>query len=395
MEKIILIEYGELTTKKGNRNFFIKTLRDNIKLKLKKFNCEIISDLTRMTISFEEDELEKIKEELNHVFGIHAYHIAYKIISDENTINETVLSVMKNINFKSFKMEVKRSDKSFPISSMEYAAKLGGLILKNISNINVDVHHADVICKVEIRRDFTYIYNDRIPGIGGYPVGTQTKGMLMLSGGIDSPVAGYLAMKRGMKLDAVYFEAIPHTSLEARNKVLALTEKLAAYTNKINIHIVPFTNIQEAIYKNCNPDYCITIMRRMMYRIMERLAKKNHSLAIINGESLGQVASQTIESMYTINNVTNMPVIRPVVCLDKLEIIEISKKIGTYETSILPFEDCCTIFVPKHPVIHPVLEEAINMENSFDFESMIDETVNNTKTMTIKEDMQKEFSDIL
>ena len=187
----------------------------------------------------------------------------------------------------------------------------------------------------------------------------------MLSGGIDSPVAGYLAMKRGVKLDCVYFEAIPHTSLEARNKVVDLCKKLAEYTDNINLHVVNFTPIQEEIYKNCREDYCITIMRRMMYRIMEKLSKKYKGYAIVNGESIGQVASQTLTSMNVINSVTNMPVIRPVACLDKLEIMEIARKLGTYEISILPFEDCCTVFVPKHPVINPTIETSIEEENKF------------------------------
>lgn len=393
MEQVILIEYGELTTKKGNRNFFVQTLKQNIQAKLKNISCEIISDPSRMMIS--SDNLSEVQKKLGEVFGIHAYHIAYKTESTEETINETVLEIMKNKNFQTFKVEAKRSNKQFPIRSMEYAAKLGGIILKNIPNVKVDVHSPDILCKVEIRRDFTYIYSEKIAGLGGYPVGTQTKGMLMLSGGIDSPVAGYLAMKRGMKIDAVYFEAIPHTSIEARNKVITLTKKLSKYTNKICLHIVPFTKIQESIYKKCEPDYCITIMRRMMYRIMVLLAQKNHAHAIVNGESLGQVASQTIESMYVINEVTNMPVIRPVVCLDKLEIIDIAKKIDTYETSILPYEDCCTVFVPKHPVIHPELELAKEMEQRFDFETMLQEAVENTKHMTIKENEENPFQDLL
>lgn len=393
MEQVILIEYGELTTKKGNRNFFVQTLKENIKSKLKHFSYDIISDPSRMIIS--SSNLKEVQKKLGEVFGIHAYHLAYKTESNEETINETVLNVMKNKTFKTFKIEVKRSNKNFPISSMEYASKLGSIVLKNIPEAKVDVHNPEVLCKVEIRRDFTYIYSTKIEGLGGYPVGTQTKGMLMLSGGIDSPVAGFLAMKRGMKIDAVYFEAIPHTSIEARNKVITLTKKLSKYTNKICLHIVPFTKIQENIYKKCDPDYCITIMRRMMYRIMVLLAEKNHAHAIINGESLGQVASQTIESMYVINEVTNMPIIRPVVCLDKLEIIEIAKKIDTYETSILPYEDCCTVFVPKHPVIHPQLDLAKQMEQRFDFDAMLEEAVENTKNITIKEDEANPFQDLL
>ena len=217
----------------------------------------------------------------------------------------------------------------------------------------------------------------------------------MLSGGIDSPVAGYLALKRGIKIEAVYFEAIPHTSIEARNKVIDLCKKLSVYTEKVNLHIIPFTEIQEAIYKECNPEYCITVMRRMMYRIMEKMAKKHKGLVIINGESIGQVASQTLTSMSVINAVTSMPVIRPVACLDKLEIIDLAKKIDTYDISILPYEDCCTVFVPKHPVINPNLQECLDNEKKFDYEAMIENTMNHVQTIVIQEVMKNNYQDLL
>ena len=215
----------------------------------------------------------------------------------------------------------------------------------------------------------------------------------MLSGGIDSPVAGYLAMKRGISLDAVYFEAIPHTSLNARQKVIDLTKKLVKYCDSINLHIVNFTPIQEAIYKNCRGDYCITIMRRMMYRIMEKIVNMHKGYVIINGESIGQVASQTLTSMKVINQVTNIPVIRPVACLDKLEIIDIARKIDTYDISILPFEDCCTVFVPKHPIINPKLEVALAEENKFNYEEMIDTCLRELNTIKVSD--TNEFEDLL
>ena len=395
MDRVILIKYGELTTKKGNRNFFVNTLYNNIKNKLKKFDVKISKDISRMYIEFREEELEEIKKVVDNIFGIHMYHIAYIVDTNIDEIKEKLLKVLKEQNFKTFKIETKRSDKSFEYNSQQINPILGSYVLKNISDIKVDVHNPDVLVKVEVRPYHSYIYTNGYKGSGGYPNGTQAKGMLMLSGGIDSPVAGYLAMKRGIKLDAVYFEAIPHTSLEARNKVIELTKKLTKYTDKINLHIVNFTKIQEEIYKTCNPTYCITIMRRMMYRIMEKLAKKNKGLIIINGESIGQVASQTLTSMSVINNVTNMPVIRPVACLDKLEIIDIAKKIDTYETSILPFEDCCTVFVPKHPVINPNLDECLKMEELFDYEALIDETVNSIITMKIEDDIESTYKDLL
>ena len=395
MDRVILIKYGELSTKKGNRNFFINTLYNNIKNKLSSFDVKIHKDRARMYIEFNDDDLSAIKSVVDKIFGIHSYHIAYKIDSDVDVIKNELLNIVSKEKFSTFKIETKRSDKSFPIHSQDFNRVLGGLLLKNIDNISVDVHNPDLWIKVEIREKKSFIYFNSFNGSGGYPVGTQPRGMLMLSGGIDSPVAGYLAMKRGIVLDAVYFEAIPHTSIEARNKVITLCKKLSNYTDNINLHIVNFTPIQEAIYKNCREDYCITIMRRMMYRITEKIAKTHKGYVIVNGESVGQVASQTLTSMSVINNVTNMPVIRPVACLDKLEIIDIARKIDTYETSIIPYEDCCTVFVPRHPVINPRLDTSIVEENKFDFNSMIEEAVNNINTLKINNFDKNEFSDIL
>lgn len=393
--RVILIKYGELSTKKGNRNFFINTLYNNVKSKLGMYDVSINKDRAKMTIKFRDEDLDDIVKIVGKVFGIHTFNIAYLCDSDEDAIKSTVMEVVSNTNFNTFKVETKRSDKRFPIHSGDLNRILGGMILKNVPNIKVDVHNPDLLLKVEIREDGTYIYYNSFNGSGGYPVGTQPKGMLMLSGGIDSPVAGYLAMKRGIVIDAVYFEAIPHTSLEAREKVITLCRKLSSYTNHINLHIVNFTSIQEEIYKNCREDYCITIMRRMMYRIMEKLATKYNGLAIINGESVGQVASQTLTSMSVINSVTNMPVIRPLACLDKLEIMDIARKIDTYETSILPYEDCCTVFVPKHPAINPKIETAVKEENKFDYEKLINEAVDSLNTIQVNDAVNNEFSDLL
>ncbi len=394
MDRIILIKYGELSTKKANRNFFINTLYNNVKNKLINYDVKISKDRARMYIEFRDNELEDIKSIIDRVFGIHMYHIAYIVNTNIDDISNKVVEILKNETFSTFKVETKRSYKAFPQDSMEISRKLGGVVLKNIDNVSVDVHNPDILVQVEIRENHSYIYLNNYTGAGGYPVGTQPKGMLMLSGGIDSPVAGYLAMKRGIQLEAVYFEAIPHTSLEARNKVLELTKKLAAYTNYINLHVVNFTPIQEAIYKNCRSDYCITIMRRMMYRIMEKIVKSHNGYVIINGESVGQVASQTLTSMAVINSVTNVPVIRPVACFDKLEIIDIARKIDTYETSILPYEDCCTVFVPKHPAINPKLDVAIREEEKFDYQTMIDEAVDTINTIKVREEVN-EFKDLL
>ncbi len=394
MDRVVLIKYGELTTKKGNRKFFINTLYQNLKKKLNNLDVKISRDISRMYIEFSDNDLDLVLKNLNQVFGVHSYQVAYKIETNNEAIKNLAKDIMKD-KTGTFKVETKRANKNFPIESIEFSRQIGGLILKNNDKLTVDVHNPDTTLMIEILDRNTYLYTDKYSGLGGYPVGTQPRGMLMLSGGIDSPVAGWLALKRGVKIDAVYFEAIPHTSLEARNKVIELSRKLCKYTDQIRLHIVPFTNIQEAIYKECNPEYCITIMRRMMYRIMEKLAKKNKGLVIINGESIGQVASQTLTSMSVINSVTNMPVIRPVACLDKLEIIEIAKKIDTYNTSILPYEDCCTVFVPKHPVINPNLHECLLNEEKFDYESLIEQTVASTNTIIVTENNKETYSDLL
>lgn len=394
MKRVILIKYGELTTKKGNLNFFIKTLYQNVKNKLKDFDVKVYKERSRMYIEFQDADFLAIKEKLDRIFGIHMYHVAYIVDTNIDSIKSLLLELVQNLSFSTFKVESKRSDKSFPIHSQELNRILGGLVLKNKDSVNVDVHNPELFIKVEVREGNSYIYFNAYKGCGGYPIGTQPKGLLMLSGGIDSPVAGYLAMKRGIPVDAVYFEAIPHTSLEARNKVISLSKKLAKYSDTVNLHVVNFTPIQEEIYKNCHPNYCITIMRRMMYRIMEKLAKKYQAYAIINGESVGQVASQTLTSMSVINEVTNMPVLRPVACFDKLEIIDLAKKIDTYDISILPYEDCCTVFVPKHPVINPSLEQAKKEEEKFDFMSMIDDAVGGVDTIILK-DEKEIFSDLL
>ena len=386
MDKIILIKYGELTTKKANRNLFINILCDNVKAALKNYHVNIIKNRVRMFIETD-DNINEIVDILKDIFGIHSIVVAYKVDTNTDIIKEKVLGVVKEIDFNTFKVDTRRTDKNFNIPSMEFNNIIGGLILKNIPNKKVDVHNPDYTLKIEIRHDYTYIYSKEINGAGGYPVSVAGKGLLMLSGGIDSPVAGYMAMKRGVKLECIYFESPPHTSIQAKNKVKTLVNKLNRYQPSIKLHVINFTNIQEAIYKNIDPTYMITIMRRMMYRISERVMYQNNCHILINGESIGQVASQTLTSMQVINNVSNVPVIRPVSCLDKLEIIEIAKKIDTYETSILPYEDCCTIFLPKHPVINPELNKAIEYENSFDYEALIQEAVKSHEIITISNDL--------
>ena len=388
MQKLILIKYGELTTKKANRLLFIKHLENDIKTKLKGYNINIIKDNSRMFIEVD-NNFEEVISILKKVFGIHEIVVAYKVKTDVDTIKESVLEVVSKIPFRTFKVETKRSYKEFPYTSMEFNNVIGSLILKSIDNISVDVHNPEYELKIEIRNDYTYIYDREIKGSGGYPSKVAGKGLLMLSGGIDSPVSGYLAMKRGIELECIYFESPPHTSPEAKNKVKSLVERLCDYQTTIKLHVVNFTKIQEEIYKNAESSYIITIMRRMMYRICEKVLKNNNMYILINGESVGQVASQTITSMNVINSVTNIPVLRPVCCMDKLEIIDIAKKIDTYNISILPYEDCCTIFLPKHPVINPCIDKCLLYESLFNYEELINEAVNNIETIKIDKTTKK------
>ena len=389
MDKLILIKYGELTTKKSNRLSFVKLLAKNIENILNGEKYKLIYDRVRMYI--ECDNIDVIAKKLENIFGIHSIVICYKVNTNLEDIKNKVLEVVSKESFKTFKVETKRALKTFEIHSMDFNRIIAGIILKKM-DVNVDVHNPDLLIKIEIRQEGTFIYTKEIKGIGGYPVGIQGSGILMLSGGIDSPVAGYLTLKRGVDLECLYFESPPHTSIQAKNKVLKLANILNNYSGNIKVNIVPFTKLQEAIYKNVDDNYVITIMRRMMYRIAEKVAKLHNLKIIINGESIGQVASQTLSSMGVINSVTNMPVIRPVACMDKLEIIEIAKKNDTYSTSILPYEDCCTIFLPKHPVINPELDRCIMYESRFNYEELVMECVNNIEVINV---LDKECNDLL
>lgn len=394
MEKLILIKYGEITTKKGNRQFFIKMLLKNINKKLSDLEYSIDSDNVRMYIKCNNDDLNEVISRLKSVCGIHSFSLCHKCSSDLEEIKKTVLLIMKEKTFKTFKCDTNRADKRFSYPSMEVSRLVGAHILKNIDNIKVDVNNPDMLIKIDIRNDGTYIYFEEIKAIGGYPVGTLGKGLLMISGGIDSPVAGFLSQKRGMEIECIYFDSPPHTSIEALNKVKSLIKQLTNYQATIKLHIIPFTKIQEEIYKKVDSTYLITIMRRMMYRITEQLSTQIGADVIVNGENVGQVASQTLKSLVCINSVINTPVIRPVVCFDKLEIIELAKKIGTYDISILPYEDCCTIFVPKHPVINPDINKCVQEEKLLDFEELIIDAINKKTTKTIKY-KEKKYLDIL
>lgn len=390
MEKIIMIRYGELSTKKENIKYFTDKLFKNVNNKLKDYNISIYKNNIRMYIDIKDNNEFEIVNKLKSVFGIQGISVCYKINSDIEIIKEECLNLLKKEKFNTFRVTTNRPYKPFKYDSMEISKIVGSFMLDNIKDIKVDLHNPEMILHVEIRnKQDTYIYINEVEGLKGYPVGIQGKGLLMLSGGLDSPVAGYLSMKRGIDIDCIYFESPPHTSKEAKNKVISLAKILSNYGGNINIHVVPFTKMQEAIYKNIDNTYMITIMRRMMYRISEIVAKKIKANVIINGESVGQVASQTLRSIYVINNVTNMPIIRPVACLDKVEIIDISKKIKTYETSILPYEDCCTIFVPKHPAINPSLTKSMEYEKLINYDDLIKECIDNIEIVSINDIREK------
>ena len=338
-----------------------------------------------MYIILNGEDPKAVAEKLKTVFGIHSFSFCYKVESDLEKIKEVCLQVVENNSGQTFKIDTKRNDKDYPLHSHDINTAIAGYIFHHTSKtLKVDVHHPEILVKVELRKDYTYVMDNVIMGAGGYPVGVGGKALLMLSGGIDSPVAGYLTLKRGVDIECIHYASPPYTSDLAREKVLDLVDVLRQYTHgKIVVHIVPFTDLQLAVYEHCEESYAMTVMRRMMYRIAQGVAQKNNCLAIVNGESIGQVASQTLESMATINEVIHMPVLRPVACMDKLEIIDIATKIGTYDISIRPHEDCCTIFTPKQPATKPKSYKAQAFEANWDFATMVQECVENTQDIVI------------
>lgn len=388
----VLIRYGELSTKGKNRKDFITRLYHNIKYALRDYpNLTYQKTHDRIYIKLTDENTDEISEKLKRVFGISSFSFTEKVDSDIETIKETCLRIAKDSNKKTFKMMAKRHDKSFPMISDEINRACAGNILHN-TDLTVDVHNPELLIRVEIHEKYTYITSDKIKGAGGYPAGINGKVLLLLSGGIDSPVAAYELMKRGLYVEAIHFASPPYTSQAARDKVLKLAEMVSEYQGSMKVHIVNFTDIQLEIYKAAGDSYAITIMRRMMYRLAERIAKDSHCLALGTGESVGQVASQTLESIAVINETIQIPVLRPLVCFDKVEIIDLARKIGTYETSILPFEDCCTIFDPKNPVTHPTSEKSVHYESLFDYETKLNEAVASQEVVTVyKRKEEEEF----
>ncbi|MBE5734281.1 MAG: tRNA 4-thiouridine(8) synthase ThiI [Clostridiales bacterium] len=375
MKQAIIIRYCEIHLKGKNRGYFEKMLKENIKRSLKGIDFKFTAMHNRYLIEdFNEDDYEIIVDKLKKIAGIHTISIALVVESNFESIFEAVKNLIQD-KTGTFKVITNRADKTFSPNSMEFSMMLGGKILEHFNkNLKVDVKNPDFAINVDIREEGkTFVYTDVIHCLSGMPVGSAGKGLLLISGGIDSPVAGYMTAKRGMKLDCLHFHSFPYTGEAAKEKVIELTKKVGEYNGGINLFVVSFTHIQEAIHKHCPEEFMITIMRRFMMRIAERLAKQQGDQAIITGESLGQVASQTIESITSSNSVVTMPVLRPLIAFDKIDIIEISKKIDTYETSILPYEDCCTVFLPKYPAIKPNLDRVIKAESKLDIESLIEE----------------------
>lgn len=391
----ILIRYGEIALKGKNRRSFEEQLIRNIRPLLSEFpKAKLRRSYNQLYVVLNGEPYEPIVEKLQKVFGIQSMSVALKSENELEKMQQTALAALElaGNNIKTFKISARRKFKQFPIDSQKLNHLLGSYILKNYKNIEVDVHHPEVELRVEVKSDGTYVSSKQIPGAGGLPVGSSGKVALMLSGGIDSPVAGYLALKRGVTLEAIHFHSPPYTSERARQKVEDLASVLATYGLEVNLHIVPFTLIQQEIKRHVPDDYSMTIMRRMMLRIAEQIARKRGALAIVTGESIGQVASQTIESMHTINAVTTMPVLRPLVTMDKLEIMKIAKQINTYDISIRPYEDCCTIFLPTNPVTKPKLERAIAYEETLRIDELVQEAVEKTTMTTFSFEKQKETS---
>lgn len=377
----IMIRYGELTLKGKNRKDFIDCLFLNVKKACADIpHLEFEKQYDRMYITFlDESVIEDLLQRLKLISGISSYSLVAKMEKDIDIMKEKILLMLQQKKVEptsTFKVIARRSDKNFPIVSDQINREIASEILKN-TNLKVDVHQPNIKIKIEVRLDACYVYFDQIEGLKGFPLGMGGKGLLMISGGIDSPVAGFLMMKKGVKIEAIHFSSPPYTSDMAVYKVKTLLQSLAKIQGDIKLYTIPFTELQLKIYECCGDTYAITIMRRMMYRIAEIIAKKDRCLCIINGESVGQVASQTLESMQVINEVTNMVILRPLAVMDKNEIIQIAKEINTYATSILPYEDCCTIFNPKNTTTKPKHKECEFLESKFDFVSLIARCIEN------------------
>lgn len=389
MKTIILVRYEEIFLKGLNKPTFEAKLIKNMKHVLNGLGVvSVTKSQSRIYVEPESDDypIDEAIMRLTKVFGIASVSPVKKIETNLETIFQKAVEmtkeIMANSRYKTFKVATKRANKKFPLNSMEVSKELGAVLLREVPGLEVDVNEPDFIVHVEIREN-TYIYSEIIPGVKGLPVGSNGKATLLLSGGIDSPVAGWMVAKRGVKIEGVHFYSYPYTSEKAKEKVIRLGKILSEYNLGMKLHIVPFTEIQLEINQNCPEEYLTIIMRRFMMKIAERIAQQNGSLGLITGEAIGQVASQTLESLLVTDNAVTLPVYRPCIGMDKREVVEISKKIGTYETSILPYEDCCTVFVAKHPVTKPKLQKTIEYEAVLNAEELIQKAIDGTEILEI------------
>lgn len=386
---LFIVRVGETALKGKNKSYFEKKLVARIRKLLKKFHdVEVYREegLVFVKCSAQNDKDELVGE-ISKVFGIASISPAVETNPNMEDIYKTAVEFMQNLitrdDVKTFKVEAKRADKNFPIKSPEIARLVGGAVLKGCKVLKVDVRNPQVSLHVDVRREKAYIYQQKILGHGGLPLGTNGKGVLLLSGGIDSPVAGWMIGKRGMSFEAVHFHSYPYTSQRAQEKVEELAKEISVYCGDFKLHIVNLLPIQEEIVKNCPEEETTILVRRFMMKIAEKIAKDNGGKALITGESLGQVASQTTESIVCTDEVVNIPVLRPLIAMDKVDIMDIAKKIGTYETSILPYEDCCTVFLPKHPVTRPKLDKILESESVLDVEKLVVEAIKNVQIKNI------------
>ena len=380
MRKVLLVRYGEVFLKGANRPHFLKLLTDNVKRAVKPIGGKVWLSDSRIYVSDVEDMDECVRR-VRKVFGLYSVSPAIECEKDLDVIAEQCIEMMKGKR-GSFKVYGKRSDKKFPMNSLEFAAELGGRILESNPHLTVDIHNPQHKLRVEIR-DNCYICCEEIMAVGGLPMGSSGRAALLLSGGIDSPVAGYCMMKRGVRCCAIHFQSPPYTGELARDKVMQLAKELSEYSGGMRVYLVPFTKCQLEIHEKCPEGLGTLITRRFMMRIAQEIAKQNECNALITGESLGQVASQTMESIVCTDAVCEMPVFRPLIGMDKTEIMDIAKRIGTYETSILPYEDCCTVFTPRHPVTKPKLDTMPKAESKLDIEALVREAVEGTELVIV------------
>ncbi len=376
MKNVIIVRYGELSTKGKNKKDFIRLLAKNITASLKGIEDIVVRPSFDHTYIYYQDHLDEIIDILKDISGIHSFSLGYELSLDYEEIKQEITKKVLEISphYSTFKIFVKRANKAFPYNSDFITRDLASLILKN-SPLKVDVHQPSLEIKIEIRMENSYLYFQTIKGAGGYPLGVGGKVLMMLSGGIDSPVAAYLLMKRGVNIEAIHFASPPYTNSGVILKIKDLLTILTKYQPRIKLHIVRFTELQDAIYSHADESYVITLMRRMMFRLASKIAKKTHALGIASGESIGQVASQTLDSLGVINEVTNLPIIRPLITYDKEEIIKLSKRIQTYDISIRPYEDCCTIFTPKNPKTKPSIDKTKYYETLFNYQELIDKAI--------------------